>query len=138
VTAQILDVPYFNGPVYCSIMGKEHRWRIYAFHGFTNSQTKGGKLNAAGKPRIFTDFVNFYVSGHTHDPIVNPETCIVEDPERCRLIYCTQWTVVCPSFMRWEQTYAYEFGYPPPGKGGVAMRLYANGDYSANLRDHNS
>jgi hypothetical protein len=135
IVAQTLDVPYFSGPVYCSILGMGHRWRIYAFHGTTSSQTKGGKLNAAGRPRIFTDFMNFFVSGHTHDPLVNPETCIVEDPERCRLTYRTQWTVVAPSFLRWEQTYAYEAGWPPPGQGGVAIRLYANGDYNATLRN---
>ena len=138
IVAQTLDVPYFSGPVYCSILGMEHRWRMYAFHGSCAGQTKGGKLNAAGRPRIFTDFVNFFVSGHTHDPIVNPETCIVEDPAGCRLTYRTQWTVVAPSFMRWENTYAYEAGYPPPAGGGVALRLFANGDYDARLRDKNA
>ncbi len=135
IVAQTLDIPYFSGPVYCSILGMGHKWKLYAFHGSTCSQTKGGKVNAAGKPRIFTDFINFFVSGHTHDPLTNPETCLVEDPVQCRLTYKTQWTVVAPSFMRWEQTYAYEAGWPPPGKGGVALRLYANGNYNAQLRD---
>jgi hypothetical protein len=116
-------------------MGMGHKWKMYAFHGNTFSQTKGGKVNAAGKPRIFCDFINFFVSGHTHDPLVNPETCLVEDPVLCRLTYRTQWTVTAPSFMRWERTYAYEAGWPPPGKGGIALRLYANGDYNAMLRD---
>jgi hypothetical protein len=135
IVAQSLDIPYFSGPVYCSIMGMGHKWRMYAFHGACSGQTKGGKANAAGRPKMFTDFVNFIVSGHTHDPIVNSETCIVEDPALCRLTYRTQWVVVAPSFMRWENSYAYEAGYPPPGNGGVAIRLFANGDYDARLRD---
>lgn len=135
IIAGVLKVPYFSGPVYCSILGREHRWRIYAFHNNTNSQTKGGKLNSAGRPRKWTDFVNFFVSGHTHDPLANTETCIVEDPVNCCLRYVTQWTVVCPSFLRWEETYAYEANYPPPGKGGVAIHLYADGNYAALHRD---
>jgi hypothetical protein len=135
IVANTLDIPHFSGPVYCSIMGAGHKWRIYAMHGSSFAQTKGGKMNAAGKPRVFTDLVNFYVSGHVHDPVTNMETCISEDPVLCRLIYKTQWTVICPSFMRWENSYAYQAGWPPPGKGGVALRLYANGDYNAALRD---
>lgn len=46
-----------------------------------------------------------------------------------------QWTVACPSFMRWEQTYAYHAGWAPPGKGGVSLRLYPDGGYEAILRD---
>lgn len=135
IVTAALDVPYYSGPVYCSILGMGYKWRMYCFHGSCSGQTKGGKLNAAGRPRIFTDGVQFFVSGHTHDPIIASETCIAEDPANCRLVYKTQWTVVAPSFMRYERTYAYEAGWPPPGKGGVAIRLYANGDYDARLRD---
>ena len=135
IVADTLDIPYFSGPVYCSILGMGYKWKVYAFHGSCSGQTKGGKLNAAGRPRIFTDGVQFFVSGHTHDPVIASETCITEDPANCRLVYKTQWTVVAPSFLRYERTYAYEAGWPPPGKGGVALRLFANGDYDARLRD---
>jgi hypothetical protein len=135
VVASYLNIPHYAGPVYCSILGKGRRWKLYAFHGNTSSQTKGGKLNAAGRPRRFTDFIHFYVSGHTHDPMVNNETCLVEDPERCRLTYQTQWIITCPSFLGWENTYAYVAGWPPPGKGGVALNLYSNGNYEAIARD---
>lgn len=135
IVAGTLDIPYHSGPVYCSILGLGYKWKIYAMHGNTYSQTKGGKMNAAGKPRTFLDFVNFIVSGHTHDPLINSETCITENPALCRLDYKTQWTVVCPSFMFWENSYAYQAGYAPPGKGGVALRLFANGDYDTRLRD---
>lgn len=134
--AKKLDIPYFDGPVYCSIVGAGHKWKMYAFHGRSASQTKGGKLNSAGRPRRFTDFVNWYVSGHVHEPVLDNETCIVEDPVNCRLVYKTQWTVVCPSFLRYEGTYAYRSGYPPPGKGGVKLSMYANGDYIAKLTEH--
>ncbi len=135
VMASYLDIPHYAGPVYCSILGKGRKWKFYAFHGNTNSQTKGGKLNAAGRPRRFTDFVHFFISGHTHDPMVNNETCLVEDPVLSRLTYQTQWIVTCPSFLGWENTYAYVAGWPPPGKGGVAIHLYATGDYEAVQRE---
>lgn len=134
--AKKLDIPYFDGPVYCSILGKGHKWKLYAFHGRGAGQTKGGKLNSAGRPRRFTDFINWYVSGHVHEPVLDNETCIVEDPVNCRLLYKTQWTVICPSFLRYEGTYAYRQGYPPPGKGGVKLSIYANGDYIARLTEH--
>lgn len=135
VLAKWLDVPYFDGPVYCSITGAGYKWKIYAFHGNSSANTKGGKMNSAGRPRRFTDFINFYVSGHCHDPVINSETCICEDPINARLAYRTQWVVICPSFLRFEGTYAYRAGYEPPGKGGVKLRLYKNGDYEAILRD---
>ena len=135
IVAETLDIPYYSGPVYCSILGMGFKWKIYAMHGSCGGQTKGGKMNAAGKPRVFTDFIQFYVSGHVHDPIVNAETCITEDPANCRLVYRTQWVVIAPSFLGYEGTYAYKAGYAPPGKGGVALRLFATGDYDARLRD---
>ena len=135
IVAETLDIPYYSGPVYCSILGMGFKWKIYCFHGSCGGQTKGGKLNAAGKPRIFTDFVHFFLSGHVHDPLVNAESCITEDPSNCRLVYRTQWTVIAPSFLGYEKTYAYSAGYAPPGKGGVALRLFKNGDYDARLRD---
>jgi len=135
IIASSLDIPYFKGPVYCSILGAGHKWKIYAMHGSTSSQTKGGKLNAAGKPKVFTDFINYVVSGHCHDPAINPETCIVENPLLGRLDYKTQWTVIAPSFMYWENSYAYELGWPPPGKGGIALRLFKNGGYTADLTE---
>lgn len=136
--ADKLEIPYFAGPVYQSIVWRDFKWKIYSFHGNTNSQTKGGKLNAAGRARRWTDFVNFYVSAHVHDPNCNPETCIVEDVNNNGLNYKTEWTVICPSFMRWEETYAYTSNFPPPGKGGVALYLYSNGDYTASLRDRSN
>ncbi len=126
-----LDIPTFSGPVYCTILGAGRKWKIYAFHGSSGSQTKGGQINAASKPRTFTDFTNFYVSGHVHHPSVNSDVCLVEDTENCRLHYKETYTVICPSFLRWENTYAYRAGYSPPGHGGVVLKLYSNGDYEA-------
>lgn len=135
VVARNLKVPYFNGPVYVSILGKGHKWRMYASHGTGGSQTKGGKLNGAGRARRFTDHVNWYISGHTHDVITNPETCIVEDVANCCLKYATEWTVIAPSFLHWETTYAYKAEMAPPSKGGVILTINANGNYGANYFD---
>lgn len=131
--ADRLEIPYFDGPVYVSMVWNEYKWKMHAGHGYGSSTTKGGKMNRAGGPRKYFDFLHFIVSGHVHDPVVNSETTVVEDPINCRLIYPQTWTVIAPSFLRWEGTYAYRAGYAPPGSGGVSLRLFKNGDYRAQL-----
>ena len=134
ILAERLEIPYFSGPVLVSILAGGHKWKIYAFHGFSNAGTKGGKLNAAGRPQKFNDFVNFFLSGHTHDPIADSETVLREDPEKCRLNFAKTWTCVAQSFMSWGAGYAYEKGYGPPGGGGLILELYDDGEYLASLR----
>lgn len=134
VIADRLGIPYFDGPVYLSIIAGEHRFKMYVQHGTGNSQTKGGKMNSAGRPRKWVDFVNFFVSGHVHDPVVNSETCITEDIGNCCLRMRQQWTVIAPSFLHWEGTYAYKAGYAPPGSGGVVLQLFEDGSYRADMQ----
>lgn len=132
--ADQLKIPYFDGPVFLDVLVFGYRRTFYVKHGEGNSQTKGGKMNAASKPRKFTGMVHFFVSGHVHDPVVMSETCVIPDPVNMRLTYPQQWTVIAPSFLRWEGTYAYRAGYPPPGTGGAICEISANGDYRATLR----
>lgn len=134
VIAERLNIPYFDGPVYLSVIAGEHRFKLYVQHGTGHSQTKGGRMNSAGRPRKYTDFMHFFLSGHVHDPVVNSETCIVEDVANCRLTYRQQWTVIAPSFLAFEGTYAYRAAFAPPGSGGVAIHLYENGSYRASLK----
>jgi hypothetical protein len=131
--ASRLQVPYSDGPLIVDLLAGGKRWRIHSDHGHGYSQTKGGKMNAAGRPRKFTDGVQFFVSGHVHDPVANSETVIVVDPVEKRLIYPQQWTIIAPSFLRWEGTYAYRAGFAPPGAGGVSLHLYKNGEYEGRL-----
>ena len=136
IISSLLEIPHFDGPVYCSILCNGHKWKMYAFHGRGSGMTKGGRINSASRPRMYTDFVNWFVSGHVHDPVLTNDTCLVEDPINCRIDYKPQWTVICPSFLRYEGTYAYREGYPPPGKGGVKLSIYADGHYEARLIDY--
>jgi len=131
--ADMLNVPYFTGPIILDALWKGYRWGYHIFHGRGNSQTKGGKHNAAARPVRFTDNINFYISGHTHDPMVNTETRLVRDPVNCRLLEQSYWVIVAQSFLRWKGTYAYIAGYAPPGKGGVSTILYPNGEYKADF-----
>lgn len=133
IIAKQLKIPYFSGPVIVDFLWKGYRWGAHIFHGRGNSQTKGGKHNAAARPVRFTENLQFYLSGHTHDPMANSETRLVRDALNCRLVEQTFWVLVAPSFLRWKGTYAYKAGYSPPGKGGVAMVLYPNGDYRADF-----
>jgi len=133
--AERLKVPYFNGPVTMSVVSNTFKWTFYIFHGFGNSQTKGGKMNMAARPKGWTGLVHFFVSGHTHDCIAESETMIAEDSLNCRLMFVKQWTVVSQAFLGWYGSYAYEAGYKPPAQGGVSIELYANGNYKAELTD---
>lgn len=128
-----LTVPYFSGPVLINLCAGDYSWTLYLFHGRGNSQTKGGKLNAAQRPHRFNGMLHFSISGHVHDPLVNPETVNVIDYANACLSAQTRWTVICQSFLGWKGTYAYEQGYGPPGKGGVACVVYRDGSYRATL-----
>lgn len=135
VLSERLKVPYFNGPVTVSIMANDYKWTFYVFHGFGNSQTKGGKMNIASRPKGWTSLVHFFLSGHTHDCIAESETMIVEDPLNCRLLFVKQWTVVAQAFLGWYGSYGYESGYKPPSQGGVSIELLDNGGYKAFLTE---
>lgn len=131
VLAGRLNVPYFSGPVIVDILANTYRWSAHVQHGYGNSQTKGGKMNSASRPKGYTGVIHFFISGHVHDRVCECETMIVQDPINCRLQYIDQWTVVSPSFLGWEETYAYKAGYRPPAKGGVSIELNDNGSYRA-------
>lgn len=131
VMAKRLNVPYFAGPTFLDVLFSGQRFTFYVWHGRGNSQTKGGKMNAAGRARRFTSMVHFYVSGHTHDRVCEAETLLYPNPLTCVLEQKQQWTIVAPSFLDWYDTYAYRAGYPPPAKGGVSMELFNNGEYRA-------
>ena len=135
VLADRLKVPYFTGPVTMSIVANTYKWTFYIFHGYGNSQTKGGKANMAARPKGWTGLVHFFVSGHVHDCIVSSEVALIEDPINCRLLEVKQWVVVTQSFLKWYKTYAYRAGYKPPASGGVSMELYDNGKYKAHLTE---
>ncbi len=131
--ADRLEIPYFSGPIWLSIMANTKKWNLFVQHGRGNSQTKGGKMNMANRPKKFTGLIHFFISGHVHDAVAENETVITDDPINCRLVYMEQWTIIAPAFLGWEDTYAYRAGYPPPARGGVAVELDANGDYRGSL-----
>lgn len=131
VFADRLEIPYFSGPVFCSILANGHKWTVFAQHGRGNSQTKGGKMNMASRPASFVSNVDFIVCGHVHDRVSEAQTIIVEDSANFRLAYKNQWTVIAPAFLGWMDTYAYRAGYRPPSLGGVAIYLYEDGTSKA-------
>jgi hypothetical protein len=133
VIAERLNIPFFDGPVFMSITGNTYLWNLYVQHGRGNSQTKGGKMNMAGRARKFTNNIHFFVSGHVHDALAEKETVIEPTPSQGCLSYLSQWSVVCQSFLSWADTYAYRAGYAPPSMGGVALELDDNGEYRATL-----
>ena len=131
--ADRLKVPYFSGPIWCTILANGYKWNLWISHGFSNSKTKGGKMNSANQPKKFTGLIHFFISGHVHDRVCESETLLTDDPINCRLIELKQWTVIAPAFLGWKETYAYRAGYPPPASGGVSIELLDNGDYRGSL-----
>ena len=135
VLADRLKVPYFSGPVWMSVLANTYRWTYYIFHGRGNSQTKGGKMNSAGRARKWTAVVHFFISGHVHDCVAESETLMVEDYETASLKFVKQWTVIAQAFLGWYNTYAYRAGYQPPAQGGVSTELFDDGRYRAHLTE---
>lgn len=131
IMAERLGIPYFQGGTHIHILWKGRRYGFKIFHGKGNSQTKGGKMNAAIRSKIWTEGIDFFLSGHTHDCICQPQTKFVPDLPNCRLIEKTYWTVVAPSFLGYWNTYAHRADFQPPAKGGVACVLYPDGTYRA-------
>jgi len=134
--ARSLDIAYFPGPVNMEIVWRGYRWTFYVFHGTGASNTPGGKLNAAGKPRSFNDFRNFFIMGHVHDEMTHKVIRAIRRREseggqvkRFWAEYLKEYKVICPSYLLYDGTYAEEAGYSPGSRNTVAIQLFANGDY---------
>ena len=132
VMAEQLECPYVPGPTFLSITSNSHLWNFYVEHGKGNSRTKGGKMNAASRAKSFTNNIHFFISGHVHDSDVVKETSMSPNPINGELMHFDQYTVIAPSFMAWEDTYAWKWGFAPPSMGGVGITLRPeDGEYRA-------
>jgi predicted phosphodiesterase len=132
------NIPYFSEPVHIDILWRGKIFPFYAKHGSTNSQTKGGKLNAAARPLSFNQFVMFTVSGHTHDPMTdkNIKRCreYIRDENgnivNMKIVKRTEYTVVCPSFYEPWGNYGSRADFNPVSDGFVqACVIEPNGKY---------
>jgi hypothetical protein len=136
---QMFDIPYFDQPVYVDINWQKHNFSLFCQHGASGSRTEGGKLNAAARPLMWTDFTMFYVMGHVHDDIVSPSMrrCrIVKQAKKGRvkeflLVDREQYIIVVPGWMEYWGTYAARAGYHPTSQGTVAIHLRNSGSYEA-------
>ena len=126
-----IGIPYYDEPVYVDINWRGTKFTVFAQHGSSGSGTKGGKMNAAGKPRLWQEAIDFIIMGHVHDLIVNKETMVRRDPAGFQLELRKQYVIVLPSFMGYFNTYGSRKGYAPPAWGTVTMSLFADGDYHA-------
>lgn len=135
--ARILNVPYYDQPLFVNILWSGHVFNFYCFHGFSGSRTEGGKLNAAARPIEWTEFTMFYVMGHVHTPMGNPITrrCIFRkydtkgNLKELRIVDRDQYIVIAAAWMDFWDSYAAKAGYAPPPHGGVPCFLLANGGY---------
>ena len=126
--AENLKVPYFREPIYVDIMWKGYRWTVFDQHGSTNSQTKGGKLNAAAKPIQWIEHTDFVIMHHIHDKQNNEVTRIVRNTKDFKLEEMKQYVMVQGAYLRYFGTYGAVKGYAPPTRGRMVMKLYSNGN----------
>jgi len=136
--AREIGTPYFNGPYNMEIVWRGCRWTFHVMHGNGNSATKGGKQSAAGRPRTFNDVRHFFISGHVHHQTTGKQVRIVrrrvhdqDSGELLRFWYenVKEYVVICPAYLDYDDTYAYEWGLPPGSRNKVTFQLFRNGDY---------
>src|SRR3989344_6729940 len=135
-----LGIPYFDQPAYTDINWKGHTFKLFSQHGTSGAGTPGGRVNAAMRPVIFTEFTHFYVMGHVNDVFANPtiRTCrerIYEEKngkkvlKEIRLVERPQYIIIAPSFETYHGTYAARAALTPFATGEVSCRLNADGSY---------
>ncbi|HTM68094.1 MAG TPA: hypothetical protein VL426_02240 [Candidatus Binatia bacterium] len=139
VICRELGIPYYSEPIFADVLVWGHRFTFHCHHGTTGSNTKGGKMNAAGRPAEYQEAVDFEIMGHVHDSMANPVTRIVRRREfdakgqliGFRLEERAQYTVICPSFHGYFGSYGSRAGYAPGSWGSVSCTLYKDGKYRA-------
>ncbi|MDP2668392.1 MAG: hypothetical protein Q8P07_00975 [bacterium] len=135
-----MGIPYFDQPVYTDINWKGHTFRFFTQHGTSGAGTPGGRVNAAMRPVIFTEFTNFYIMGHVNDVFTNPNIRVCRERiyevkkgkkvlKEIRLIEREQYIVIAPSFETYHGTYAARAALTPFATGDVSCRLNADGSY---------
>lgn len=129
IIAEGIGVPYFDEPVHFDIQWKGNRWLGHTMHGVSNSQTPGGRINAASKPIKFHDFHHIYISGHVHNSHNLEQTALVRDYHNMRVALKKYYMVILPSFMGYSGTYASRMGWEPPSSGTINFRMYPDGRY---------
>ncbi len=139
IVCRDLGIPYFDEPIYADVLVWGRRFTFFCQHGATGSGTKGGKMNAASRPAEFQEAVDFIVMGHVHDSMANPITRIVRQREyddkgqlkSFKLVERPQYTVICPSFYDYFNSYGARAGYAPGSWGTVSCTLFRDGSYRA-------
>lgn len=136
IVCERLKIPYFAGPSNMEIIWRGYRWTFFMKHGTGGSNSPGGKLNNAGKDRMYTDFRNFFIMGHVHDEMTHKVVRSVrrrkvgpEGVEEFWVEYPKEYKVICPSYLLYDDTYAERAGYSPGSRNTIVIQLFANGDY---------
>lgn len=122
-------IPYFEEPVYADVVWKKNIFSFYCIHGFTTSQTKGGKINAAIRPLDFQEHTMFMVMSHAKDSLTKQTIRVCRDPVKFDLLEKEQHVIISPGFSSYFGSPWALKGYSPPSKGTVSCNLESDGDY---------
>jgi len=134
---RVLNIPYYNQPIFADILWNGHRFTFYAFHGAAGSRTAGGRLNAATRPIAWTQFTMFYVMGHVHEAMGNSviRQCVLRKYDKdgklvgLKLVDREQYVIICSAWLKFFGGYGAQTGYSPPTRGATPCILRANGGY---------
>lgn len=129
-----LKVPYFTEPVYVDIFWGENLFTLWAIHGHSTAQTKGGKMNALRNPASVHQWTNFLVMGHIGDATWNREIKLVRDPQGETLRQREEFKVTLGSFVKYLGSHAAKRGQLPPSRETVVLYLYSTGKYHVKTR----
>ncbi len=129
-----LKVPYFTEPVYVDIFWGKMVFTIWAIHGHSSAQTKGGRANALRNPASIHQWTNFLIMGHIGDATWNREIKLTRDPQNEKLRQREEYKVTLGSFKRYLGTRAARRGHIPPSRESIVLYLYDNGRYHVKTR----
>jgi len=132
--AKSLEIPYFMGPVILDVTWRGFRWTFHISHGRSGSNTPGGKLNAVGKPRNYV-VADYFIMGHVHDKKSHRVSRLVPRREfrdgklvSFGIMQKVERKIICPSYLKYEGTYAQQAGYTPGSRESVIIQLNADGN----------
>ncbi|MBU1178975.1 hypothetical protein KKB69_01385 [Patescibacteria group bacterium] len=123
------NIPYFETPCSNVICWKGNLFSFYCIHGRSAAQKHGAKLNAAVRPLVFNEFTHFFVMSHIRDKKTRKVRRVRRNIEATGLSLEKQYAVICPSFVKYDESREAKWGYIPPSRGQMNLVVYADGDY---------
>jgi hypothetical protein len=125
--AQVLNVPYSQDYMFCTIRWRGNNFRLLAHHGSGGAQSPGGILNAARKDMPWAHGIDLYWSGHLHQPKTDIVSCTDFDQSTNESIDRDAVVIISPSYVKYFGSYAALKRMAPGTRGLTSARLTDDG-----------